>query len=146
MYCHIIDRYDQLTWHKSQGDKTYFLLRIVISIMVASTDLIDESPVNPSVFNPFWAFFSLLFVAIRHCGMTMSRKMFYRSLMSAMAKKCWERLRKHQITAAELRASRTSLGFSWRQPCRQLRMPLLLVFDANVATLPIFLWSSVTSW
>ena len=77
-----------MTSHNSQGEKTYFLLQIVISIMVASTDLIDESPVITSAFNPFWAFFALLFVAIRHCGMAMSTKMFHRSLMLAMAKKC----------------------------------------------------------
>ena len=77
-----------MTSHNSQGEKTYFLLQIVISIMVASTDLIDESPVITSAFNPFWAFFALLFVAIRHCGMTMSTKMFHSSLMFVMAKKC----------------------------------------------------------
>ena len=43
-----VDRDHQMTSHNSQGDKTYFLLQIVISIMVASTDLIDESPVIPS--------------------------------------------------------------------------------------------------
>ena len=146
MYCHIIDRYDQLTWHKSQGDKTYFLLQIVISIMVASTDLIDESPENPSVFNPFWAFFHFFLSQLGTVAWPWVGKCSTALWCLLWQKKCWERLRKHQITAAEFRASRTSLGFSWRQPCRQLRMPLLLVFDANVATLPIFLWSSVTSW
>ena len=68
---------------------------------------------SKSSFQSWWPqlilLMSLFCTSFWHCGMKMSTKMFHSSLMFAMAKKCWRRLRKHQITAAEFRSSRTSL-------------------------------------